>query len=65
MLNEVKHLDHGGERTLFPFPTQILRDAQDDRVIARPCHTKHSALPEELGTPAPFLDVARKVGYAA
>jgi len=51
MLNEVKHLDRGGQRTLFPFPTQILRDAQDDRVIAGPCHTEHGALPEELVTP--------------
>jgi len=35
MLNEVKHLVHEGERSLFLYPTQILRDAQDDRVIAR------------------------------
>jgi hypothetical protein len=53
MLNAVKYLDRGGEGTLFPFPTQILRDAQDDRVIAGPCHTRSlSGRPRRVGRAA-------------
>ena len=34
MLNEVKHPGHGGERTLFPFPTQIPFDFAQGKLFA-------------------------------